>query len=71
MVKTTGTTSDKIRSDIVFFETRSGGAVFSVGSINWIGAMAWKAFDNNVARITANVLQDFLRHADFGGDPSS
>ena len=34
MVNTTGSTSDKIRSDMVFFETPSHGAVFSVGSIN-------------------------------------
>ena len=61
MVNTTGTTSDKIRSDIVFFETPSGGAVFSVGSINWVGALAWKAFHNNVAKLTANVLHDFIR----------
>lgn len=60
MVNTTGTTSEKIRSDIVFFETPSGGAVFSVGSINWVGALAWKAFDNNIATLTVNVLRDFM-----------
>lgn len=56
MINTTDTTSDKVRSDIVFFDTPSGGAVFSVGSINWVGALAWNVFDNNVARITANVV---------------
>ncbi|KAL8966201.1 MAG: hypothetical protein Q9183_003477 [Haloplaca sp. 2 TL-2023] len=61
MINTTGRTSDKVRSDIVFFETPSGGAVFSVGSINWVGALAWKAFNNNVAKLTANVLHDFVR----------
>ncbi|KAL9583564.1 MAG: hypothetical protein Q9212_002635 [Teloschistes hypoglaucus] len=60
MVNITGTTSDKIRSDIVFFETANKGAVFSVGSINWVGALAWNAFQNNVARLTANVLHDFI-----------
>ncbi|KAL8870668.1 MAG: hypothetical protein Q9174_003340 [Haloplaca sp. 1 TL-2023] len=70
MVNTTGTTSDKIRSDIVFFDTPSGGAVFSVGSINWVGAMAWKAYDNNVAKLTANVLHDFIKTpADTGKPP--
>ncbi|KAL9019130.1 MAG: hypothetical protein Q9185_003604 [Variospora sp. 1 TL-2023] len=64
MVDTTGTTSDKVRSDVVFFETPGGGAVFSVGSINWVGALAWNTFDNNVATMTRNVLQDFLTHAD-------
>ncbi|KAL9011861.1 MAG: hypothetical protein Q9173_003336 [Seirophora scorigena] len=40
MVGTKGTTSEKIRSDVVYFETVGGGAVFSVGSTNWVGAMA-------------------------------
>lgn len=30
MMNTTGTTSEKIRSDLVFFETAAGGAVFSM-----------------------------------------
>ena len=60
MVNLLGTTSDKIRSDVVFFKTASGGAVFSVGSINWVGAMAWNAYANNVARMTANVLHEFI-----------
>ena len=63
MVNTTGTTSDKVRSDIVLFETPSGGAVFSVGSIGWVGSMAWKAFDNDVARMTANTLHEFIRRS--------
>ena len=29
-----------VRSDIVFYETLGGGAVFSVGSISWFGALA-------------------------------
>ncbi|KAL8738890.1 MAG: hypothetical protein Q9181_000417 [Wetmoreana brouardii] len=64
MVNITGTTSDKVRSDIVYFETPSGGAVFSVGSINWVGALAWNVFDNSVARLTRNVLHEFLRRAE-------
>ncbi|KAI4262059.1 MAG: hypothetical protein L6R42_002759 [Xanthoria sp. 1 TBL-2021] len=61
LVKLHGTTSDKICRDIVYFETPSEGAVFSIGSINWVGALAWKAFDNNVARMTATVLHEFVR----------
>ncbi|KAL8774022.1 MAG: hypothetical protein Q9194_004139 [Teloschistes cf. exilis] len=68
MVNITGTTSDKIRSDIVFFETAKKGAVFSVGSINWVGALAWNAFKNNVARLTANVLHDFIHESSAGKD---
>jgi N,N-dimethylformamidase len=55
-----GTESPKVRADMVFFETPNGGAVFSVGSINWLGSLAWNKFDNNVARVTHNVLRRFL-----------
>ena len=63
MVNLHGTNSEKIRSDMVYFETPSGGAVFSVGSINYVGAMAWKAYDNDIARMTANVLHEFVKRS--------
>jgi N,N-dimethylformamidase len=47
-------------SDIVFFETASGGAVFSVGSISWFGALARNGYDNDVARVTSNVIRRFV-----------
>jgi len=52
--------TDWVRADMVFFETPHGGAVFSVGSIAWSGSLPWNGFDNNVARITGNVLDRFL-----------
>ena len=55
-----GTESPKVRADMVFFPTTRGGAVFSVGSINWLGSLGWNAYDNNVARITANVLKRYI-----------
>ncbi len=48
-----------VRSDVVFFETPNGGAVFSVGSISWFGALARHNYDNDVAKMTANVLDRF------------
>ncbi|CAI6287855.1 unnamed protein product [Periconia digitata] len=63
MVNTLGTTSDKVRSDLVYFDTGSGGAVFGVGSINWVGSLAWKNYENNVAQITANALHEFVRRS--------
>jgi N,N-dimethylformamidase len=44
---------------MVFFETPSGGAVFSVGSIAWCASLPCNRFDNNVSRITRNVLDRF------------
>lgn len=59
-LNTLGTQTDLIRSDIVYYVTASGGAVFSVGSINWYCSLAWDAYDNNVARLTKNVINGFL-----------
>lgn len=49
-----------IRADLVFFETRGGGAVFSTGSIGWAGSLAHDGYANDVSRITRNVMRRFL-----------
>ena len=36
----TGSQSDLVRADMVFFETPGGGAVFSTGSIAWMGSLS-------------------------------
>ena len=48
------------RGDMVFFETPEGGAVFSTSSISWAGSLAHNGYDNNVSRITENVVRRFL-----------
>lgn len=50
----------KVRADMCIFATPRGGAVFSVGSIAWPTSLSHDGGDNNVARITANVLRRFL-----------
>jgi N,N-dimethylformamidase len=54
-----GTQADIIRADLTFFETAGGGAVFSTGSIAWAGSMAWNGYDNEISRMTKNVLRRF------------
>jgi N,N-dimethylformamidase len=49
-----------VRADVVFFETRAGGAVFSTASIGWAASLAHENYQNNVSDITANVLRRFL-----------
>lgn len=49
-----------IRSDVVFFTCPNGGAVFSVGSISWFGALAHDGYRNDVATITTNVVRRFV-----------
>lgn len=52
-----GMNPDDGGADMVLFETDSGGAVFSVGSINYVASLP---VDAAVSQITANVLQRFL-----------
>jgi N,N-dimethylformamidase len=49
-----------IRGDIVYFTTRDGGGVFSAASMGWCRALAWNGGDNNVSRLTANVVRRFI-----------
>ncbi|MGE0118917.1 MAG: N,N-dimethylformamidase beta subunit family domain-containing protein [Dongiaceae bacterium] len=64
-----GIEDPRVRADMVFFETPNGGAVFSTGSIAWAGSLGHNGYDNNVARITGNVLRRFLDPAPLEGEP--
>ena len=52
-----GLNPDDGGAEIVVFDTPSGGSVFSVGSISWPASLP---VDENVSRITANVLRRFV-----------
>ena len=54
-----------IRADMVFYETASGGAVFSTGSISFAGALSHADYDNDIARIAGNVLARFTDRTPF------
>jgi N,N-dimethylformamidase len=54
-----------VRAELVFFETPSGGAVFSTGSIAWAASLSHHGYQNNVAHITGNVVRRFLDPAPF------
>ena len=62
---TGGPTRDMMRSELVYFETPNGGAVFSVGSISSCGSLPHNGFDNNISRMVDNVLRRF-RSSGFG-----
>ena len=55
-----GTVNPLVRGDMVYFEGPKGGAVFSVGSIAWCGSLSHNDYDNDVSRITENVLRRFV-----------
>ncbi|MBV9354910.1 MAG: LamG domain-containing protein [Chloroflexi bacterium] len=54
-----GTQDPAVRADLVYFSLPNGGAVFSTGSISWCGSLSHNGYDNNVSRITDNVLRRF------------
>ncbi|HEX2527763.1 MAG TPA: N,N-dimethylformamidase beta subunit family domain-containing protein [Geminicoccus sp.] len=55
-----GDQNDQVRADMAFGETAAGGAIFATGSIAWCGALLPNNSDNNVSRITWNVLERFM-----------
>jgi len=48
-----------IRADMVHLEKPRGGAVFSTGSITYCGSLPTNGFDNDVSRLTFNVVNRF------------
>jgi N,N-dimethylformamidase len=48
------------RGDLVFFPTPKGGGVFSACSIAWCASLSHDEYDNNVSRVTENVLRRFM-----------
>jgi N,N-dimethylformamidase len=54
-----GTVNAKVRGDLAYFETPNNGAVFSTGSVTWGTSLTHNGCDNNVSRITGNVVDRF------------
>jgi N,N-dimethylformamidase len=48
-----------IRADMVYIDKPNGGAIFSVGSITYCGSLPENKFDNDVSRLTFNVINRF------------
>ena len=55
------TVNELVRADMVIVPYPQGGAVFSVGSISWCGGLSVDDHGSDVAVITGNVLDAFLR----------
>jgi N,N-dimethylformamidase len=50
----------RVRADLTFFETKSGGAVLSLSSMTWCGSLSYNNFDNGVCRLSANAVRRFI-----------
>ncbi len=59
-----GTEHPDVRADVTYFETPGGGAVFATSSIAWSGSLSHADYDNDVSRITGNVLDHLIERAD-------
>jgi len=57
--ETGGTENPLVRADMVYLEYPNGGGVFSTSSIAWCGSLSFNNYNNNVSRITENVLRRF------------
>lgn len=55
-----GSQNPNVYSDMLFYETPHNGAVFSAPSMSWTSALSFNNYDNNVARITENVVRSFV-----------
>jgi N,N-dimethylformamidase len=51
--------STLIRADMVYFKTPSGGAVFSVGSMTFLGSLWRNGFEGPISRLLQNVVARF------------
>ncbi len=49
-----------VRADMIYYRVPGGGQVFSTGSITYCGCLPWNGGENNVSRLTGNVLRRFL-----------
>jgi N,N-dimethylformamidase len=63
------TTNPSVRAEISFHETANGGAVFSTGSIAYLGALGLGDGNDPLDRVTLNVVRRFLDPAPFPDIP--
>ena len=54
-----GNWDEMVRADMIYFEYPNDGAVWTPASIAWSGSLSYNDYDNNVSRITENVLRRF------------
>jgi len=63
----TGDANPRVRADMTYFTRPDGSAVFSTGSISWAASLGHNGYDNNVSKITDNVLRRFVDPAPLNG----
>lgn len=64
-----GTQHPRVRSDIAFHELPNGGAAFAFSSIAFCGSLSHNGYDNNVSKLTKNVLDRFSQDGPLPAPP--
>ncbi|MDD9992446.1 MAG: hypothetical protein OXP75_11655 [Rhodospirillales bacterium] len=62
-----GTQDHRIRADMTYFTTPNEGAVWSASSIAWGQALPINGCDNSASKVTANVLNAFMKSGPLPG----
>lgn len=65
-----GTVHPRVRADITFHETPNGGGCFAFSSIAYCGSLPWNNCDNNISRLTKNVLDRFAADGPLPAPPA-
>ncbi len=66
-----GTQHPRVRADITFHETPNGGGCFAFSSIAYCGSLPWNNCDNNISKLTKNVLDRFSMDGPLPAAPRS
>ena len=61
MPNLSGSQNPNVKADLVYFKKNSGSKNFSTGSIAWSGSLSHNNYNNNISKITLNVLNDFIK----------
>ena len=61
MPNQSGSQNPNVKADLIYFQKKSGSKNFSTGSIAWSGSLSFNNYDNNISKITSNVLNNFIK----------
>lgn len=65
-----GSINPLVKADMTLMYYPNGGAVWSSSSISWAGSLHYNGYDNEISRITKNVLDKFASGEDLPGSPA-
>jgi len=61
MPNQSGSQNPNVKADLVYFKKNSGSKNFATGSIAWSGSLSFNNYNNNISKITSNILNNFSK----------